>query len=86
MKINNREKKLKLLFKKQKGRCWICNGMMSKETISFDHIIPKSMGGFAELDNLKLAHASCNHQRGNSMEGAFIHCGGTVAMKYAASR
>jgi 5-methylcytosine-specific restriction endonuclease McrA len=84
--IHNREKKLKTLLKRQKGRCWICNGIMSKETISFDHLIPKSMGGMAELDNLKLAHAACNHKRGSSMEGVLIHCGGCVAMKYAAAK
>jgi 5-methylcytosine-specific restriction endonuclease McrA len=84
--INNREKKLKLLFKKQRGRCWICNGMMARDTITFDHIIPKSKGGLAELENLKLAHACCNSRRGSSMDGVLIHCGGAVAMRYQAAR
>lgn len=31
---------------------------------SVDHILPKSLGGRTTPSNLRLAHQSCNHERG----------------------
>jgi 5-methylcytosine-specific restriction endonuclease McrA len=35
-----------------------------------DHIVPRSLGGPNSLDNLRLAHAACNRQRGNQLLAA----------------
>jgi 5-methylcytosine-specific restriction endonuclease McrA len=32
--------------------------------ITFDHVVPRSAGGGDLLENLRLAHRSCNEQRG----------------------
>jgi hypothetical protein len=32
---------------------------------SLDHIMPKSLGGGPEIENLRLAHRRCNSYRGN---------------------
>lgn len=39
--------------------------------VTLDHVIPTSHGGGEEFANLRLAHASCNEMRGNSMVDAF---------------
>ncbi len=33
--------------------------------ITFDHILPVSLGGMTAMDNLRLAHLKCNNDRGN---------------------
>lgn len=32
---------------------------------TIDHVIPRSLGGPDEIDNLRLAHRKCNLDRGN---------------------
>lgn len=79
-KIRNRHssKSLKKLYERDKGICYICNGLCDwndkKEdkgtTIvgnnypSIDHIIPLAKGGTDEWNNLKLAHFKCNWGKG----------------------
>lgn len=38
---------------------------LSPEYITLDHVVPLSKGGLDQWDNLRLAHARCNHTRGN---------------------
>lgn len=42
--------------------CWLC-GQPGATTA--DHILPRSLGGTNELDNLRPAHHRCNSARGN---------------------
>lgn len=44
------------------GICHIC-GEPGADTV--DHLVPVSMGGTNELENLAPAHAYCNSSRGN---------------------
>jgi 5-methylcytosine-specific restriction endonuclease McrA len=51
------------------GKCLICNGPIAfdagtGEGASLEHIRAKSRGGSDELENLALAHARCNSQKG----------------------
>lgn len=54
--------------------CTICGDELDRRepepwrnprAISFDHIVPRSAGGHSDLSNLRLAHRSCNMERGN---------------------
>lgn len=36
--------------------------------LSIDHIVPQSLGGTNELDNLRPAHCGCNSSRGNRVK------------------
>lgn len=47
--------------------CWLCGEMwlMSGETWTADHLLPKSQGGGDERSNLRLAHSTCNQWRGD---------------------
>lgn len=62
-------------------RCWLCGrddmiepdeGVHWKEydprLATFDHIIPRSMGGRDDYNNLKLACARCNSRRGDKID------------------
>ena len=50
------------------ARCHIC-GLSAREGDPWqvDHIVPASRGGASTLDNLALAHASCNRRRGSQL-------------------
>ncbi|MBL9020580.1 MAG: HNH endonuclease [Myxococcales bacterium] len=57
------------------GDCHLCHesldldlygptGHFGPETVTVDHLVPQSVGGGDEPDNLRLAHGSCNSRRG----------------------
>lgn len=65
------------LFKRDKGRCWICGGLCDKSDFtmkgkafvagnnypSIDHVVPVCMGGVDAWENVRLAHRICNTKR-----------------------
>jgi 5-methylcytosine-specific restriction endonuclease McrA len=59
------------MFEAQRGLCWLCNQPMllirgeQPLVATFDHIVPVSLGGTWDEENLKLAHKICNNRRGN---------------------
>jgi len=68
----------------QGGRCCWCGGTMgppamrnseSPDSETLEHIVPKSMGGKEELENLALAHVRCNQERGTQMREPLFRCG-----------
>lgn len=48
-----------------KSCCW-CGHFLQLEMATWEHIIPDSLGGTNEIDNLALAHLECNRKRGNN--------------------
>ena len=57
------------------SRCHLCGdgvdlgdygppGTFGRRTVTIDHLEPQAFGGGDELENLRLAHASCNSSRG----------------------
>jgi 5-methylcytosine-specific restriction endonuclease McrA len=66
------------LWAKQDGLCALCDQPMlrsrfeaahatlwAKHRATIDHIQPRSKGGRDEIENLQLAHATCNKIKGN---------------------
>lgn len=49
------------VLERDMGVCHLCGGEGAN---SVDHLIPFSLGGTDNLDNLAAAHASCNSRRG----------------------
>jgi 5-methylcytosine-specific restriction endonuclease McrA len=53
--------------------CWLCGDRMdfrldesgTMPGVSCDHVVPRSHGGPDSVDNLRLAHPSCNRARGS---------------------
>jgi 5-methylcytosine-specific restriction endonuclease McrA len=37
---------------------------MTAEEMTLDHVIPRAFGGSNRIENLRLAHVSCNERRG----------------------
>jgi 5-methylcytosine-specific restriction endonuclease McrA len=53
------------LRKRDGDRCWLCHDKFTAQRpATIDHAIPKGRGGTNHLSNLRLAHASCNRDRG----------------------
>jgi 5-methylcytosine-specific restriction endonuclease McrA len=67
------------LLRQQGGRCALCGHRFPRPDelpkeheaawlATFDHIVPKSMGGDDSLANLRLVHGTCNHKRGDASD------------------
>ncbi|HAE94785.1 MAG: HNH endonuclease [Hyphomonas sp.] len=67
------------LWERQNGLCALCGKPMPRSRAeldhstlwkkwrpTFDHVIPRAHHGSDEIDNLQLAHASCNKRRGTA--------------------
>lgn len=59
---------LDILYRKYRGICWICRKFCPRDKASRDHIIPRSLGGTDDIENLALAHKQCNSKRGNGYQ------------------
>lgn len=44
--------------------CGICGGEVAANDLHLDHVTPYASGGLDTIDNLRVAHAGCNTQRG----------------------
>ncbi|MGD9792488.1 MAG: HNH endonuclease [Acidimicrobiia bacterium] len=54
--------------------CWLCGHrvdpdapLSSPSRATIDHVIPRSRGGSSAVENLRLAHRSCNARRSNEL-------------------
>lgn len=63
----------KVLFKRDKGICGICNQPVKKFASTIDHIIPKSRGGLDTYENTQIAHFHCNTHKGNLLPDEMTH-------------
>lgn len=53
------------LHRKQKGRCKYCNRSLELQAATFDHVVPKALGGANRVSNLVLACVECNRKKGS---------------------
>ena len=72
------------------GACHLCHqpvdlalygptGAFGDDTANVDHLIPQSFGGDDELENLRIAHGTCNSIRGiRHVHEARLELAGTV--------
>ena len=46
--------------------CWLClKDIAERRDLHLDHVVPRSLGGSDEVENLRPAHSKCNIRRGN---------------------
>lgn len=62
----------KIIYDKSYGRCELCGKRLVFEEMTLDHIIPISLGGADNMDNLQAACYSCNQFKSNILPDDFI--------------
>lgn len=72
------------------GACHLCletvdldlygpTGYFGVETVTVDHVVPQAHGGDDDLENLRLAHGTCNSRRGTrDVEEVRLELAGTL--------
>lgn len=56
---------VKQLIRRDGMICQIClEPILHRRDVTLDHITPTSRGGTDKIENLRLAHEFCNHERG----------------------
>ena len=62
------------VFARDGWMCWICDEAIDRSlprnqpmSPTIDHVVPLSLGGRHELDNLRAAHMICNSRRGTKV-------------------
>lgn len=53
------------LWYRDAGRCQYCDQTVSKASMTFDHVLPRSRGGKTSWDNIVLSCSPCNLRKGN---------------------
>jgi len=48
--------------------CQVCHKYVPDNQLDFDHVIPHSKGGPVTVENLRVVHAGCNREKGNSLD------------------
>ena len=62
------------LLKKQKGKCTQCGLYFREEDVlEVDHIIPKTLGGKDQYNNLQILHRYCHDQK-TTVDGSVGKC------------
>lgn len=62
----------KIIYDKSNGRCELCGQRLSLENMTLDHIIPISMGGKDDMNNLQASCFACNQFKGNILPDDFM--------------
>ena len=52
------------IYARDKGRCQYCGVKVSKKTMQYEHVIPRSQGGQTNFLNIALACMPCNQKKG----------------------
>ena len=49
----------------QEGRCTICRARLEIDEVTYEHWIPRNSGGLNNWGNMRVAHPSCNSDKGD---------------------
>ena len=61
------------MAKETNGACVYCGKPLSRTGVTYDHIIPKSLGGNRKTNNIILCCSDCNSRKGNMSVDEFIN-------------
>lgn len=53
------------VYIRDKGTCQYCSTRVSRDIATYDHVIPREMGGKTKWDNIVIACYSCNQKKRN---------------------
>lgn len=62
----------KIIYNKSGGRCELCGQRLLFEKMTLDHIVPLSMGGEDDVENLSCTCYPCNLFKGNILPSDFM--------------
>ena len=63
----------KIIYDRSDGRCVLCGQRLVLENMTLDHIIPLSLGGKDDMENLQVACFACNQLKSNILPEDFIN-------------
>ena len=63
----------RIIYQKANGRCQLCGRKIEYEDMTLDHIVPLSLGGADEMDNLQCTDFACNTFKSNIIPEEFAH-------------
>ena len=63
---NYTKEERKIIYDKSNGCCELCGKRLLLQDMTLDHIVPLSMGGKDEMENLQSSCALCNQIKGNA--------------------
>ena len=52
------------VYSRDKGRCQYCNQKVSRYDATYDHVVPRRLGGQTRWDNIVIACLPCNQHKG----------------------
>lgn len=61
----------KMLYNQAEGRCQLCGRKILLSEATYDHIIPLSVGGIDDVDNLQIACHICNYTKNSYLPDEF---------------
>lgn len=62
----------KIIYNKTNGRCALCGQRLLLENMTLDHIVPLSVGGKDNMENLQAACFACNQFKRNILPEDFV--------------
>ena len=62
-----RLRKRQRVYQRDQYTCKLCGALLTDQTATLDHIIPRSKGGSGAITNLVTACRSCNQKKGDKM-------------------
>lgn len=65
------EKALRAAFKRHGGVCFYCKKEVAESDFTIDHVEPEALGGKPHLQNLVIAHKTCNLAKGHRIIEAY---------------
>src|ERR1019366_976185 len=60
----NKRRKTRLIDGRKEINCYYCEMMFEAESLTIEHLVPRSFGGSNDLTNLVLACRTCNLEKG----------------------
>jgi len=64
--VLTRKERIMLIIERDGPNCFLCGEPFTKnQKITIDHWVPKAAGGSEEIDNLRIAHKTCNILKGD---------------------
>jgi 5-methylcytosine-specific restriction endonuclease McrA len=61
---NSKRWTLNAVINRDGNYCYLCHKLFDKKgDMTIDHVVPTSLGGTDDIQNLKLAHEDCNRKK-----------------------